>query len=303
MTIDNFPVDWQRSGLVDESFGLSRPTAPSALYLPRIVGFKGDRLLYSDPGDGRTPPPSDLLASFFDLANAPASKVVAFARSYGPLGLCEHGLPFAHCGHQQVYLEGGYRRGDWKPRLYFESIQKWKRLSRSFRAALNVFSRVLRRMGGLEEDWKALHPSYLHKLRNLVSSSDASPEHADFDGSLLCQMWLNPLIAMTRLHPMLFCEKGRIETGLTAADGFLSSPYNLSGVLVLQLTLAVARAEGSVMCQACRKSFIPARRPNPNRRRFCPDCGSRAAQRFASRDYWMRQKGKRKSRSKAERAT
>jgi hypothetical protein len=36
--------------------------------------------------------------------------------------------------------------------------------------------------------------------------------------------------------------------------------------------LAVARSDGLATCSACGALFAPRRRPNPNRRRFCPEC-------------------------------
>lgn len=335
MTIDDLPLDWQSSGIVHEFFGLGRPTGPSTLFVPEIIGFKGDKLVYGSPSSTEeTAPPSDLLVRFLSLRDAPESAIVDFARSYGVLALCEHGTPFAHCGNQQIYKKGGCRRGDWKPRLYFESIRDWRKLSRAFNATLNIFSRVRQGWAGLEEDWKTIDlpgrtvppviylarptestespddntVSALYRMRVMLAPQPSPKPNqrdraADFDGRMLCQYWLNPMIRMGRLFPRLSWHGERINFELSAAGLLPSDAYNLFGSLILQLTLAVAGAQGFAVCGDCGKSFMPKKLPNPRRRRFCPDCGIKAARKFASRDYRRRQAGKEKPTAKRRRRT
>jgi hypothetical protein len=55
----------------------------------------------------------------------------------------------------------------------------------------------------------------------------------------------------------------------------------LFGALGVQLLMAVSRAAGFAVCSACGKVYMPKRRPNPKRRRYCGRCGVKAAWRDA----------------------
>lgn len=124
---------------------------------------------------------------------------------------------------------------------------------------------------------------------------------ANWDGNFLCWIWLNPLIHFGRLFPSFSWDDGRIDFQLSTSPTLLDPAYNLFGLLLLQVTLAISRADGFVICHECGKSFIPSRRPNPKRHRFCVDCGLKAAQKHASRTYRRRQAEKAKAAAKEER--
>ena len=62
---------------------------------------------------------------------------------------------------------------------------------------------------------------------------------------------------------------------------------SLFGTLVMQLMFAVSNTEGAAMCTSCGLPFFPKRRPKAGQRRFCdrPNCGRKAANRHAARDF------------------
>ena len=144
--------------------------------------------------------------------------------------------------------------------------------------------------------------SALYRLRKMAgpqpspsrSRKPQDDDRANWDGNFLCWIWLNRLIRFGRLFPRFSWDDGRIDFQLSTSATRLEPAYNLFGLLLLQVTLAISGADGFVICHECGKSFIPSRRPNPKRHRFCADCGLKAAQKHASRAYRRRQADQRK---------
>lgn len=89
--------------LGDDEGRLGRVVPSGKLYVPRDIQLEDTRLAYSaliDPPSqrGRTAEPDARVLDYFlklcDASGAPDSDVVAFAKKWGPLYLCErHSLP------------------------------------------------------------------------------------------------------------------------------------------------------------------------------------------------------------------
>jgi hypothetical protein len=69
----------------------------------------------------------------------------------------------------------------------------------------------------------------------------------------------------------------------------------LFGALALQLLQAVARSDGLALCSACGRPYTPERRPDPNRRHYCPQCRNAAPHRDAVRSWRAKQRQTRRS--------
>ena len=69
--------------------------------------------------------------------------------------------------------------------------------------------------------------------------------------------------------------------GQVALEPAWDEPHHLSlrigvaglfGALVVQLALAIAKTDGLTLRSACGMTYLPGRRPNPKRRRYCSPC-------------------------------
>ena len=67
------------------------------------------------------------------------------------------------------------------------------------------------------------------------------------------------------------------------AIGF--SGAGMLGSVARELLMAAFTHQRMTTCSGCSVLFFPKRRPTPNRRSYCPDCGLRAARRDASREF------------------
>ena len=72
---------------------------------------------------------------------------------------------------------------------------------------------------------------------------------------------------------------------------------SLYGALVVQMLSAVT-GSGFVTCSSCGSAFVPARRPTQDRRRYCRNCGRKAALRDAKAAQRQRERQIRESDSK-----
>ena len=108
--------------------------------------------------------------------------------------------------------------------------------------------------------------------------------------------WANWAGRSAQLRPSLrFHHSGRQRQSvdLLFRDGF-SDTYgigiSLHGALVVQMLGAIS-GSGFVTCSSCGSAFMPSRRPTQARRRYCRDCGRRAALRDAKAAQRERERG------------
>jgi len=96
-----------------------------------------------------------VLDEFIVLADAPDREILAFAKKYGVLGLCQHGLPFGH-----PPLEGQTALCRWARR---ERLSVWRLMAREAGALRNLARELrsadeLRR--GARDDWRRFVEAY-----------------------------------------------------------------------------------------------------------------------------------------------
>lgn len=300
------PLSWGLSGMISEIGFLGRPLPASRCLTPVRVEIDGERLYYGR-GEGleverlilrRISPPSELLDRFVSLSNGSASAVKKFASKYGVLGICEHGLP---CTHQSCVpinsgwscMPMGWGRGDmanspthdpWEP------LSSWFSYSARARALLNIAARLHQGKCGLVNDWQQIHGT-------TPSQSLDNPSN-DNEKRLLIEKWiltgeLNHWLSVGGVRPLIEwgLGKGSTQPRIVLSSGRL--PFGLFGAIGLQLLSAVARSDGLDVCCGCGTAYMPGRRPNPNRRSYCPNCRKRKVpQRDASRAYYQRIKSK-----------
>src|SRR2546425_2711252 len=139
---DDF-AQWRTAGLTLESV-----FTPGMWIVPAYVKLDGKLLRWSwQKGKslpGHVSPIETLLSKFVGSIDSPQS-VEQFARRWGVLGICKHGLPASHypgptgwrlgdpipCCQPLGYLESKLRGG-------FEPVETWMRFAGEFKGALNL---------------------------------------------------------------------------------------------------------------------------------------------------------------------
>ena len=232
-------------------------------------------------------PPADLLERFCRIADSDDTDaaVEAFARRWGLLGLCEHGLPHLCEGHTVV--RGSITPCGWTG---VESFDHWKRLALASDSMLRIGLALNRGKPGDQNDWELaasgicgdageelLGDWWAEGIAPRLNDDEITRRTtkglrvARIDYAIL----MRRLIDISHLQPM-FETSGRnwnIEMGST------QSMSNIPAILTAQLILRVGSSGKQIKCSACHRWFIPRR----NQRKYCDRCGIRAAWRAANR--------------------
>lgn len=272
---------WELAALTDEEGRVDRPLADPRLVQRPRVDLDGDRLVWvmiSGDNFGREVPcPRDLLTHFVRLWKLPAGELLAFARSYGVLQICEHELPSSHAVgcHARSEPDAGAVR-------YYESVATWRHFSRQAFSVLNVASRLHLGEPGPPEDWEAIfeRSGRPGPAPWWQQSADSVP----FEQFMLAESCVVPWLAIGNVHIAF--------SWIQPAPTMTLQGAGLFGALAAQLALAVGRSEGLAVCRACGAPYAPRRRPTPSRRNYCSACGLKAASRDANRDYRRKRRGR-----------
>lgn len=283
-----------------------RPMQSGRVFVPARIQFEGAFLTWPWVPHGdekrvtyRQAKPG-MLAGFVRLHRASDQEILAYARKWGVLGICErHGLP---CSHNQ-YPYGPY--DGVKPCLPMlvtplpregsdfqvgEPLAHWRVWSRKAQAILNIGARLNQGKLARLEDWQALkdlHDSGLGETEQEPFMKNVAKARAEL------AFELDGWISMGQVRPRISWKTDNTRLKAQFSLDAVSSGPNLFGLLALNIAVAIASGEGEkglAVCCACGESYPPKRRPDPNRRNYCEDCGLKAAQREAAREYRRRQR-------------
>ncbi len=267
-------IGWQLAGVSSAKFGLDRPLRAGEFYVPGDIRLDKDRLRWDFDSD-RTKtvrPEAGMLEHFVQLADASADKILAYARRWGVLEICKHDLPACHKSCSPLRSGGTY----WEP------LEAWRRFAKLFRALLDIAAQLAFDKPGPAEHWQVVGAYGGLGRGQLFGLRGVKADH----GKL--QVALNVLLHDARVRPIVGWRDGKWLIELT---GGLVIGCSLFGALVCQLVLAISRTEGLAICSSCGMSYIPAKRPNPNRRSYCQKCRERKIPSSdAARDYRRRRK-------------
>jgi len=291
---------------------LERRYAADILLVPRIIRVEGDRLVWAvrtrpdrakaferalrnrSRADAaraqwntrRVQPGGDTLRAFAGLVGAPPSRVLAFARRWGPLGICPCGLPSSHS--LDCAPRGWDGHGGWEP------LTRWDYYARRARAVLFVASEL--RGGGKipNEELMPLHLDLAKVL--LVAGRLQRPRVLPPDQWSLLINVVNEWIEVGGVRPRLILSgdavRGRPELVLTPTWRFPQPEFSLFGTLGMQLAFAVSGARGLAFCSSCGQWFEPGSQLRRGKQHYCSDCATRGKWRRASAAYRSRQKEK-----------
>lgn len=280
------PNERPPSELRDADGRLVRPAASRNLSVPVVIELAEDRLLWESVPGRRTASRPELFEEFVRLADRPAESIRDYARRWGVLGICKHGLPLTHNPPPVPYpltpvAMTWCRPMPWKERprrnqeRFWEPLEAWRRYSRQSRAILNIAGYLHGGKVGRLNDWRAIY----YRL----PEGDAIPywkQSVSNDWSGVCHI-VNEWLAIARVRVELARDDGRPVVQLGGGT--------LLGAIALQLALAISRTDGLAICSGCGVSYMPTRCPSAGRRRYCQACRKAGAPgRAAAADYRSR---------------
>jgi hypothetical protein len=243
---------------------------------PPEVELEGEWLLFRRPVSGsrdgqrrlerrRVSADPSLLTKFVQLDEAPAERILDYARRHGPLGFCQHGDPshrLIPAGCSPVVSAG--QAGDATLR---EALQWWRNLAGHARSLLNAAAQL--RKGGVDDmTLVRLNPELLFSATKLTEARRDAGWFVAFGMDL----WLR----FFQVRPRVTYHEARKRV-----EARIGGSPALAGALALQMMIILTRSTGFAICSGCGQPFAPSRRPNPNRNAYCRDCGERAVWRDA----------------------
>jgi hypothetical protein len=284
---------------------LDSPVEPSYIPVPGEVELDGDRLVWRGvvAGMERTEYSNkDLLDRFITLADADKRQILSYARKWGVLHICEHGLPASHnpqhfglspeqtieqcapLGWPEIPERFGIPENEEDMEQLFsgwEPIDSWRSYSRDAQAILNIAAAIYNRKPREREDWERLAEN-----ADALVQADVSTQQ-----KYLVQAVKRWLVAGNVRPDIVLTSVGRSKSNSVSEPRITLGGYgpawgHLFGALACQLMYAITRAKGLAFCDGCGNTSVPARRPRTDRRNFCKLCQKRGeAIRLASADY------------------
>jgi hypothetical protein len=229
---------------------------------PRIR-LEGKFLVYdplpSDPVNLRLAkqPNSRLLYDFVALADASAPEIETYAKQWGPLGLCCHGVP---TGRAYGYHADNLPPGHWTcPETRREPLDRWRTNARMFGWHVEL----------IEQFRAQTNPQTARRIASQVSA------HVNHFATTFG--YLRPVVVPA-------------GSGFTLRVAGSLAVAGLAAALAYQLMVAVTGGNGWLICAECGRWFQSDTRRSPDRNAYCPKCGRAAAMRVASRTYYRRKK-------------
>lgn len=297
-----------------------RPMQAGLLFSPKDVQLEGDRLVWSALSARYKRTRVGMLEDFIALCDAedyPAA-VLAYARKWGVLGICEHGMP---CSHNQPRLPTGWpgvvqpaclpmlvtplppeeRNKEGMPiRIdapeskirHWEPIDAWHPWSQKAKGLLGIAGHLsegkIPRFDASPWDWVRSAPESLGTLEQQRQNKNIALSAAREQLAEELDDW----ISIGQVRPRISWNKTSKSWRLDL-DAVSTGP-NLFGLLGLYIANEVAGTEkGYAICSSCARFYRTERHPNPKNRNYCQECrgenGKQAAWRDAARDYRRRQ--------------
>jgi hypothetical protein len=246
-------------------------------------------------------PSNRILSDFIHLADGPPERILAYAKKWGVMGICEHGLPASHnplplpvpsifSPDSDNWCKPQGWTASWRPERWeaqgWEPLEVWWQFARRARAILGIAAQLYEEPTygkeprfGEHKDWETI---YKDRPKNLGENDELILDIMSKAISGRRQAWeslssaVNEWLFIANVRP----ESSLTENGLTFNFGIYGS---LFGALASQLLLAVTRTRGIAFCSDCGKLYTPKFPVRSGKNHFCSDCGKPGAWRLASR--------------------
>lgn len=286
------------------------PPFEQAWLLPRRVEVKQGNLVYT-PSEVVCSGDEGMLRRFLLLADADDEVIADYAHEFGVLQLCVHGQPYLwthfgpdlgkHCSEamrddyeraQAIFAKG---RSPAPATAYREPLALWRRWALAFRLALELADRIQSRKPSDPEHTDALAwflPNGGYPRVDQMSGADSASKAQLLRAQLDWDRWcladaLNSLLDRAVRATINYCDRSDMRPRMRFAG------RSLADALVLQLVMAVCRAEDVATCDGCGTVFVPSTRykPRAGQRRFCEACRAAGVPwKLAARDRRARQR-------------
>jgi hypothetical protein len=228
-------------------------------------------------------PKDGLLLRFANLAEAAPPAYLRFAKRWGPLRLCEHGLPGTHVPSDLEETLGDIPRCWMAGQLQFtEPIGLWRQYSRHAAAIIRITAQLkdgvptprdwwdpMRQLQHDEQvetdiEWAETYAPVDIPRKDLVASQEAGVER-----------WINWWLRLAGIRPVLRWDEGLVLVGTGG----------LFGALAFQLANLVHADGHLAWCAVCGEFFTTERKRQAGRRTYCEkdDCRERGRRRLSAR--------------------
>jgi len=261
-------------------------TGVECWHIPDSVELRDDRIYWAfREGICRQPDPG-LIGEFTSLSKKGKRGILEFARKWGVLLLCRHGLPASHTKplpeSPEVFSPCEPLGWDEEERCGYEPLDLWYLFSTEASAILRITSSLLYNLSVDARDRDTLERAV--RRLNLTKGKGLG----DPGNPLSLKSWTGQVISeWLRLGGINPC----FAWNLQGASFKLTGGHSLFGAIAQQLLNAVFQSEGLVTCFECGNTFHPRRKPQRGRRIFCTPCRHEGAPlKWASRDYRARRK-------------
>jgi hypothetical protein len=252
----------------------------------RLDGPDEDRRLVWTWGaaTGREPLKADLdrgdvLWRFIRLATADDAAILAFARQWGVLDLCEeHAFPSGHSPNPAGYdyrqwAEFTVRFGTpsmklpppcspeiWEKGWFSERVDLWRTWARRWRSASLLLIELTVGRAGASENWSDLWAG----LHDPADGRDFSRLPIDVQHSAL-KDWVDTWLEQSRVLLNVAWERGyRLQ---------LTSSTGLFGVLAARFAAVMCSdISHPARCSRCGEPYGAERKPRPDSNNYCPAC-------------------------------
>jgi hypothetical protein len=292
------PKSWQEAGMETKDAELARIFTADSWIVPNVVEREGKKLLWRATAgeEKRVHPGRELIEDFIRLHDASLDQIVKYAKRWGALGLCSHGLPANHsypsfvskvedlpyiCEPVPAKQRSGYSE---------EPLEKWCAFSKQAYGLLNIAARLHKNELVEPKDWEFIFPVFA--VPSAIGSRAEALQSERHRVAYVVQRWLS----LGAVRPRFTWE------GLTPTfelGGPTVKGTGLFGALAVQLLLIISRIDGLALCSGCAIPYIPPKRPQAGRRNYCLECQNNGIpMRHAMRDRRAREKDKPKHRKK-----
>ncbi len=237
------------------------------LSIPHHINLAGDNLsFYDTPPDYKRDSANDSEALNAFVRIKTPNDILRFARRYGPLGLCKHGLPPFHRG---TWYKDDYKDGEL---IGVTFTGEW-----------------LPAGGGSERGWCA--PCGNEPLGKWLEYSGLALDYLNRAAVLKVDTGkrmrgMRQLFLQDGINEWLGDAGIRLELNWSSGEPILTlTGGGVFGALGVQLLSAVTNSNLAV-CSGCKKPYTrKGRKPQAGRNNFCHDCGDKEANKLRMRKF------------------
>lgn len=257
---------------------IDAPSLHSRIRAPQLIRSEGDDLLFKFGTFAHGLAPPDLWAKFIDLWDGTPAAVTRFAKRFGGLALCEHGMPFGHapgCDYPVPSPNDLVEDDGGTVSVIAEPVQRWRAWSLAFASLLRIRLDLQNSKIADGAAWDAVDfainadspgsfgsSKEFDETRRMTSKWTRAKQDAllIYIARLLLAYHVRRLIELARIGPQFKWNRATSEFEVElAATG---TGTNMFAVIVLQLLPRLSNpshSEAIAFCIVCNR-MVPAHR-------------------------------------------